>query len=866
VNRHGFCIHLNRLTATFLCLVLWALAPAAAQGPATSQPTTSDFQRHLEANSLWRMGVELAIEGDFSAALEMVRKAERADPGDQYIAEGAAALDGYVSRREQFEADRREEYARAVQRVRRGMLAQTYRPKLVAAGLAEPPGEGDEAAEPEAGTLRAEVEQGVIDPYNSVNSAATLEELTAEEARELKQRALDATQEMAVGLDEAVALLDGDGSEYAEQFSEVADEVAYYVRVYRNGWQGVRLDGEESREAAADTLSEVEEKLSDALSGLEMMSAEKPWRAALAQGIRARMLHREGNGELAVQGWYNELIAMAERRAADAVQKADWYDAAAAYAGLEDLSGDNGTYEQQVTQARRHVRVLGLYGEENGEASETQPAPDPSWRDLVAGADAEMVRQAIRRLDQYYVTAVDYRELANGALMAMKVLAETPQASASFPSLEDDAKREKFLKSVESMRKNLAQKHRVDSLDLQFLLNSVLRASQRSVDFPAEVIAVEFADGMLNELDKFSAMIWPHDVTDFEKHTKGHFYGVGIQITKEMGEPLEVVTPLAGTPAYRAGIKPGDIITSVDGRRTDDLSIDKLVRMIMGEQGTRVTLRIKRPGRVKPFDVPIIRDKITIRTVKGWRRLHDGGWDYSLDADRGVGYVRCTQFSEQTPEELVEALDQLKDRELNALVLDLRWNPGGLLGAAVEVADEFLDQGRRIVSTKGRQVRYDQRSAEAKGRYQSGALVVLVNDASASASEIVSGALQDWNRAVVVGERTYGKGSVQNVIRIRHDRAMLKLTTAYYYLPHGRLLHRTNGDDEWGVEPNIDVPMTPKQVRRWLEIRRETDLIQDVDPRELDRELAKQYASDLQLQAAVVLLKLIQLDEARSAA
>ncbi|MGC9453345.1 MAG: S41 family peptidase [Phycisphaerae bacterium] len=842
----------NGLFTRYACIVAVVLVTVSVSWTQNASPVEVEdgFAQRFEAGKLWRDGVDMAMEGDFSAALQKVRRAAEIDPDDEYIAAGVECLDEYVSRRERFETERRLEYSDAVRRVRRGMLAQEYLPKLAAAELHEP--------------LRKKVEQAIIEQYNSVNSASSLDELSEQEALDLRSEVIAVTEKMSAGVDQAVAMLDGDDSEYARQFAEAAEEVSYYIRVYRNGWRGVRLESADDRAKAADVLAEVEDKLADAISELEMMVDKKPWRRALSQGILARELHRKDNGPLDGKDWYNELIALAEEHAEQAVADAEWYDAAAAYSGLEELTGGNGLYEQQMDQGRRHVRVLGLYGEGNPE-SDTQPV-DNTWQELVAGADANMVREAIQRLDQYYVEAVDYRDLANGALLAMEVLADTPQAAESFETLNDEEKRQQFLSAIRSMRENIADKQQVGTLDLLFMLNHVLRESDRSVKLPAEVIAVEFADGMLNELDKFSSMIWPHDLADFEKHTRGHFYGVGIQITKEIGEPLEVVTPLAGTPAYRAGIKPGDVIIAVDGRRTEDLGIDKLVRMIMGEEGTRVTLRIERPGRVKPFDVTLTRDKITIRTVKGWQRVNDEGWQYLVGQTDGVGYVRCSQFSEQTVEELTEALEQVNGDEVDALVLDLRWNPGGLLSSAVEVADEFLNDHRRIVSTKGRQARYEERSASPRGEYLDKPLVVLVNDASASAAEIVAGALQDWDRAIVVGERTYGKGSVQHVIRIRPERSMLKLTTAYYYLPHGRLLHRVNGKDEWGVAPDIEVLMTPEQTRRWLELRRETDLIQDIEPEELNRELSRQYEADLQLQTAVVLLKLMRLDEQRSAA
>jgi carboxyl-terminal processing protease len=388
-------------------------------------------------------------------------------------------------------------------------------------------------------------------------------------------------------------------------------------------------------------------------------------------------------------------------------------------------------------------------------------------------------------------------------------------------------------------------------------MNAVLQASDRSVKLPTAVLAREYCDGMLDKLDRFSSMIWPSEYTDFRKSTLGRFGGVGIQISKEPGEPLRVVTPLYGSPAFEAGIKAGDLIVAVEGKETNDHDLDKLVNMISGPVGTKVTLRIRRPGVIKPFDVKVERAEIRIKTVKGWRRTNArGDWEYRIDPADRIGYIRLTQFTDKTHEDMVQALRKLRSRGIDSVILDLRFNPGGLLVSAQQVSNEFL-KGGLIVKTRGRRQK-DQRRADSSGTFLDGNLVVLVNEFSASAAEIVSGALKDWKRCVVVGDRSYGKGSVQNVIPIRYRKAMLKLTTAYYYLPTGRLLHRKNGSKTWGVDPDVEVLMTPKQMRSWLDIRSETDLIVD-ENRGLDKELAEQFNADMQLKTAVLLVKLQQL-------
>jgi carboxyl-terminal processing protease len=333
---------------------------------------------------------------------------------------------------------------------------------------------------------------------------------------------------------------------------------------------------------------------------------------------------------------------------------------------------------------------------------------------------------------------------------------------------------------------------------------------------------------------------------------------VGIQINKAPGEPLKVVTPLVGSPAYKAGIKSNDEIIAVDGVDTVPLTVNKLVRMITGKEGTAVTLTIKRVGLPKPREFKIVREEIHIRTVKGWRRRENGEWDYMIDPKHKIGYVRLTQFTRQTASNVAAALKDLREDGVKSVVLDLRFNPGGLLRSARDVTGEFLASGT-VVTTKGRQIARQVLRVDGRGSYHTGDLVVLVNGLSASAAEIVSGALQDWDRAVIVGQRSYGKGSVQNVINLGDGRAYLKLTTAYYYLPSNRLLHRRNGDKKWGVDPDVSVYVTPDQMREWLDIRRKTDLIQEVDPEEQELKLEKQFQADIQLRSATMLLKMMKL-------
>jgi carboxyl-terminal processing protease len=300
---------------------------------------------------------------------------------------------------------------------------------------------------------------------------------------------------------------------------------------------------------------------------------------------------------------------------------------------------------------------------------------------------------------------------------------------------------------------------------------------------------------------------------------------VGIQISRRDGE-LVVVTPLPETPAYQAGIRAGDIIAEVDGEDASRWSLQRAVREITGPKGSVVTLSIKRTGVKELIDFDIERAQIEIETIRGWRHQKNGDWSYWLDKNAGIGYIRMSQFMKQTAKDLDKAVARMqKQQPIEGLILDLRYNPGGLLSAAEDVADRFIEEGAIVSTVDAAGNRNTKHSATKRGTYKPFPVVVLVNDASASASEIVAGALQSYDRAFVIGSRSFGKGSVQDLFPLVRRKAYLKLTTQYYMLPDGRIIHRKPGDETWGIEPDLSMPMTNEQRSDAMEMRQDADVV-----------------------------------------
>jgi carboxyl-terminal processing protease len=335
-------------------------------------------------------------------------------------------------------------------------------------------------------------------------------------------------------------------------------------------------------------------------------------------------------------------------------------------------------------------------------------------------------------------------------------------------------------------------------------------------------------EGLLTKLDPYSNYIPPEELERFRTGVENEFGGIGIQIAVDGGQ-LKITSPLYGTPAYRAGLLAGDRITKIEGESTKGLSLDGAVSKLKGKAGTPVTITVVHPHDSSEETVTLTREVIRVESVLGDLRKEDDSWQFLYDSDKKIGYVRITAFSRHTSQELRDALVGLKALDVKGLVLDLRFNPGGLLTSAIEVADLFVSSGP-IVSTEGRNAPKRSWEARAEGSFEGFPMVILVNRYSASASEIVAACLQDHKRAIVVGERTWGKGSVQNIIELEEGRSALKLTTAGYLRPNGKNIHRFEGakdSDEWGVAPSdgFEVKTTDADIAQYMRYRRDRDVL-----------------------------------------
>ena len=380
------------------------------------------------------------------------------------------------------------------------------------------------------------------------------------------------------------------------------------------------------------------------------------------------------------------------------------------------------------------------------------------------------------------------------------------------------------------------------------------------VESPDQEKMVEQAiRGMVASLDDpYTTYFNAEEFEPFERSVRGSFSGIGAEVDVDPDtNRLRIVSPLEDSPAWNAGVMAGDIVLSIDDTDTEGMSLPDAVKLLVGEPNTKVNVRVRHPSGEEAV-LAITRDTIKVQTVRGFRRGPDGHYDYLIDADPKVGYIRITQFGERTAEEFREALTQLKGQDIQALILDVRFNPGGLLESVAEISDMLLPAGETIVSVKGRTVEEKVYRTSGNALMPDVPIVILANEASASAAEILAGALSDNDRALFVGTRTFGKGSVQQVRQLPAGQGALKMTNAYYYLPSGRNIHRREGNDTWGVDPSEGnyVALTPDEVKAMIEARREGDTLRRISGDEAARpdvtpQWVREHLKDPQLAAAV---------------
>jgi carboxyl-terminal processing protease len=546
------------------------------------------------------------------------------------------------------------------------------------------------------------------------------------------------------------------------------------------------------------------------------------------------------------------------------------------YYWLTTINPDNQGYSDYAQQLLDKAAIVISF----------EDSPCETREERYHGVDKRIFVRAVRFLAAYYVKLIEYDQMAIKALERGRLLGEV--LGAAYESASDSQADNKGALSItegifepRNLRAWLANlavlmdevkyaSDRPTGFDQgKFLdiLDEVLELNKKTVNFPEPVLIAQFVEAALSALDPYTTLVWPKEVKDFEKIMTNEFTGIGIEITKQEGL-LTVASLLPDTPAYKSGLDAGDVIEKVDGLETREMTLVCAVHKITGPKGTDVTLTIKRPSEEKTWDITITRDKIVVPTIRGWQRTEAGGWLYMIDQENRIGYVRITSFSADTAPDLEKVLFRLERAGLKGLILDLRFNTGGLLESAVGVADKFINADAWIVKRQPRAgIGPAYEASHKRGTHPNYPLVILVNSYSASASEIVAGALADkkYNRAVLVGGRTHGKGSVQGITVYPGGGAQLRYTMAYYHLPSNQRVESKEamkklGRTDWGVGPHVEVKLRSDELKKLLEVQRDNDVLvraghDNVNHKPKRHTLKETLAYDPQLEVGMMIIR-----------
>ncbi|MCK4753380.1 MAG: S41 family peptidase [Planctomycetes bacterium] len=656
--------------------------------------------------------------------------------------------------------------------------------------------------------------------------------------------------------DDAATLIEQSGFEQQLRLNQLMKVIEQY--------QAIRLRRQLARETAyTEKMTELEELqvVADA-NGLDDVNDITKILSTVAKAVD--IADEFQKDRLLSDPFVKLTIAQAKAKSKEFESDGKWLDAyVTSYSWLHVIDQENEEYSDYAEKLLKKASIVASF----------QDSPCETSKQRYKGVEKKMFIRAINALNFNYVSIIDYRQMTTEALERCKLLADAMKNSNLEIDYEiQDTQYKVWLAAlVEIIHEVYNSPTGITKDEFIDIFNRVIALNSITVDLPETILITQFAEAALGSLDQYTVMVWPRHVEDFERAMTNEFTGIGIEISKSQGL-LTVSSLLPDTPAYRSGLDAGDVIEQVDDLPTKDMSLACAVKNITGPKGTDVTLTVKREGEEQRHKITITRARITVPTIRGWQRTEAGKWKYMIDEANKIGYVRITSFAEQTSNDLESALDQLETEGMKGLILDLRFNTGGLLTIAIEVADKFLEKGL-IVRTQPRFGLPTWASARKRGTHPNYPLVVLINSSSASASEIVSGALADpkHNRAILVGERSYGKSAVLGITSYPEGGAQLKYTMAYYHLPSGKRVEsqeamKKQGRTDWGVGPNIEVKLgntgllISDELRAMIDTQRDNSILvradHDNDIKPLKKHTAEEtFLSDSQMAIGILGIK-----------
>jgi len=617
----------------------------------------------------------------------------------------------------------------------------------------------------------------------------------------------------------------------------------------------------------AQRSNRLEELYAKYLADTKNFLAEGKHEEALTSFGKARsVLYARGEKQVAerfsTEAWYGRMMSKLKSIAEAHEKKGEWLKAYSIYAYLRADRSDDETLTQAIKRCDHNFAVENRYKKEfvRGEAKDrTTP---------------RLFDDIIRAVERFYDGKPDYRKATIDANESIELLAGNRKVREYWTTLNDEKARERFLKGLRLTRKALEEATEVESTDVRKALREIVNLNRETARLPDGVIAMQYIYGLAGAQDDHSNFFPELTYRTFVENARGEFAGIGVQITTRNGW-LTVVVPLEDHPAIKVGVRAGDRISKIEGEEAYQMTLDEAVHKLRGQKGTPVTITVlhkddPNPKDPTPEQITIVRDRIRTDSVLGcsWDEKSKK-WSYMIDDEFGIGYIRITNFQESTPREAALALRELSKHDLNGMVVDLRFDTGGLLASAIKLSDMFLSSGV-IVSSKGRVVPREVRSAyDDSMRWEHMPIVVLINASSASASEIFAAALRENGRATLVGVPSFGKGSVQQIFPLELEsgasgavlsnlalgRVGIKLTIARYYTPAGTSIEGK------GVQPDYNVEIDDAEISalaRDLRSKRFGDYLSDPDGEKESRiifEIPREQFIDRQLNKALYLLR-----------
>ena len=554
-------------------------------------------------------------------------------------------------------------------------------------------------------------------------------------------------------------------------------------------------------------------------------------------------------------------IQKAKAKAAAFAAKGKWLDAyAICYEKLKEIYKNEEAYSD-CSKPLLEMADISAFLEDN---------PCETIEKRCAGIKKQIFINAIDFLDSSYVNIIDYHQMAIEGVNRCKLLAAVMSNSdlgnrykitnAQFVAWSETLGT--IVDELNQSPSDISKEKFTNVFEEVLALND---SSAGGIGLPTALLIAQFAQGALSALDPYTVIYWPSQVQDFQKVMKSQFSGIGIRFSKKEGV-TKIVKVLPNTPAYRSGLEAGDIISAVDGVEIETMSANCVVKRIVGPEGTKVTLTVRQPSEDETSDITVDRTRITIPSVHGWQLNETGEWRYIIDSRNKIAYVRISGFNSRTADDFERVIDHLDKNELRGLLLDLRSNSGGLLLAAVEIADKFISEGL-IARIQPRIGIATYISAHKEKTHPDYPIVVLINRFTVSAAEILAGVLQDrkYNRATLVGEATYGKGSVQSITNYCGHGAQLKYTMGYYHLPSGQRIEsreiiEKTGRKDWGVSPDVRVEPLRDELQKIANLQNANESVVTIG-QENARSSVKRYSSqetidaDPQLAIGLLVLK-----------